>query len=1423
MIADSAIASIVSVLWLQPRYAIQSARMSVSCRGIYTNAAMAVSLALQACMVVSAKMSRLSLDQPSLSSGLFLTNWASSVCHQGCFVEFWWWGYMAPSRKKGVNKAAAAAAACRRWKEGDLVLAKMKGYPTWPAKVSDPVKWGYTADVKKVLVFFFGTQQIAFCGPADLEAFTEEKKDSLLGKRHGKGSDFGRAVREIIDSYEELRKQEQVDGDITLGQTVSTNGGKSEECVASSGSKDEAIAPTADSSPKMSISSKLNDALATQDVIQKGNKMSDGNNGNSAVTKAHLPTTYSRKKHSGTQTSAINGKVPSARRARSSCIYQNRTVSSEDVVMNNDCLHSISREGTRRRNKRARTSPISSDELGSNASPEENGSEIVAGESDTKCVNEVNSEQSNYQVMEHEYAMECSGGDMQLSQRLEFQNKAVIVKKKRKPSRKRAITVTTEFPDRTEKQSVSGIKIDKTEAPQNDDLENSRGKFSKENGDEHLPLVKRARVRMGRTSLSSEATNKPRQDCRIISDAEDISVEGKPMAVTDVPDPSFALRKCTVNRPPLWEATKNKNFGCLADGEAALPPSKRLHRALEAMSANVAEDEPISPGGQSALKTVVNGSLSQKGTEESVVQKPNSPSNGVCRNLPPPVEQNETVDEVNTCSQPSGTSSSPSQKVVEIAYSKDSVMLHSCNGTAETVSVLEIPKPSSDAIENKEPPSECNDTSVVSLAHSINECEFETSELKEGSKKDPSDVSGMHSDPVSSNMENGAVLHDVNLLQSSPQKSCNDNAILEDTEATKKANMEVDNFSSPINVAELKTVVPGPEPSHSSVIIEDSLSHKTVSGTLASPLPTDGLDSSARVSPRNTTISNMTTSDNSTLPENTSSPAVNEKPKPTGNWSIISEGNAALTSFEASLAALTRTKKTIDRSTRLAIDCAKFGIAVKVVETIARSLEAETSLHKRVDLFFLVDSIAQCSRGLRGEVGGLYPSAIQAVLPRLLLAAAPPGSSALENRRQCLKVLKLWQERKILPEPMIRHHIRELDSLNNMSSRIGNSSRRPFRNERAFDDPIREVEDMLVDEYGSNSSIQLSGFCMPTMLKDEKEESDSDEEGFEAVTPERDPQISEERDRVPTPAAEKHTHVLEDVDGELEMEDVSPSREGEITFLDNSASKSAAIAHLQIRRDLPPLPIDMPPSFPPLPISHPPPPGVSHPPPPPSASLPPPPPAPLPAPPPISDTLGNSADANPYAANQNGDGDLQQSTSQSVHFHPVEGRDPRMDIQVPEPSSSSSFSSLPVPRPPVQANGPLRPPHPAPSSQFSYVQSDQSTRDIPPPSYPGRFHFVNSTDTENCHSDHDRMHVPPHDDSWRFPPPPYSGPCLPDGPRGRYPPNMYHGPPYEPPMSNNGWHYPVRPVNHRETGPHRPYPDAPVPMGSRGPNYWRPR
>lgn len=44
---------------------------------------------------------------------------------------------MPPARKKrGAAAAAAAAAVAAQWKVGDLVLAKMKGFPAWPAMVS---------------------------------------------------------------------------------------------------------------------------------------------------------------------------------------------------------------------------------------------------------------------------------------------------------------------------------------------------------------------------------------------------------------------------------------------------------------------------------------------------------------------------------------------------------------------------------------------------------------------------------------------------------------------------------------------------------------------------------------------------------------------------------------------------------------------------------------------------------------------------------------------------------------------------------------------------------------------------------------------------------------------------------------------------------------------------------------------------------------------------------------------------------------------------------------------------------------------------------------------------------------------------------------------------------------------------------------
>ena len=134
---------------------------------------------------------------------------------------------------------------------------------------------------------------------------------------------------------------------------------------------------------------------------------------------------------------------------------------------------------------------------------------------------------------------------------------------------------------------------------------------------------------------------------------------------------------------------------------------------------------------------------------------------------------------------------------------------------------------------------------------------------------------------------------------------------------------------------------------------------------------------------------------------------------------------------------------------------------------------------------------------------------------------------------------------------------------------------------------------------------------MPRILKDEDEGSDSDGGSFEAVTPEHYSGTPEEQEA--NTATEKQRHILEDVDGELEMEDVAPEIEMSST---NGAAGVNTAQTLQEQCDqhfslpvAPPLPHDVPPSSPPLPSS------------------PPPPPPPIPPPCPISDSYGNTVES----------------------------------------------------------------------------------------------------------------------------------------------------------------------------------------------------
>ncbi|KAF9669411.1 hypothetical protein SADUNF_Sadunf14G0104900 [Salix dunnii] len=1388
---------------------------------------------------------------------------------------------MAPSRRKSAaGKAAAAAAARRQWKVGDLVLAKVKGFPAWPATVSEPEKWGYPnpADWKKILVYFFGTQQIAFCNPADVEPFTEEKKQTLLMKRQGRGADFVRAVQEIIDSYEKLKKQDRVDLSSDDDPTHA-NGGNSLESSNHFEVKDQRETSEATITGRNDPSLQNDDASAEAKIgsLQRKDESLEQPADNSVIREKPTITTYTSRKRSGglrSRKRIMQEKAPSIERSRSSSRlessrFQNIMMPPDDGNrssgdMSTDFIHDRSLRSTRQIKKSPDDSECDnadSSAFVSNVSVEDNGSEIITADSDSLSLNEGSTLDSGSRLETTETAVQCLEGDVELSRGLDFQIKAVVIKKKRKQNRKRAMDEVAEPTVRLETEADVDVRLHDNNQNSQFACENLNITQTKEDGDEHLPLVKRARVRMGKQSSLEEEHNNFTQaeekrstevafnamevDNSILQPEERTSLEAgvnilEPISSSsnckgDLPARRDSLvvrgffsnvspsKNCTptqADKSQLLKVKEIQSFSCSADSESALPPTKRLHRALEAMSANASE-------GQAFIETstvkalLINGSsISMMSTSDMVtVSKENSESEEQIADSPGNMvssfspgsktileESNKSSLDVKICNE-AGSVSGPGlckrvfSEATDQGGDKDPSGLCFENGNTCISIQAQSPLHLMPNLDRRQVSLLSHHGSLGQLLLPKDEGNSDGTELKDFG--DGNANKELHTSKDSS-MSPNIISQADDTTKLTPQSGAN---LLQFTagevgyEDSETVRSQIDSDSQANGICEVAKDVNFDQRQKEGSHVSFSEYHLDDKDDLAqsSPPPADIVECPAQIFTPNASVHvstsesvNFIQNSGSSSPNSLSHPkkigctsvsdedkiesAVPQRPKSIGKWNNCAESHAALSSFEAMLGSLTRTKESISRATRMAIDCAKFGVSAKVVEILARSLESESNLHKRVDLFFLVDSIAQCSRGLKGDAGGIYPSAIQTVLPRLLLAAAPPGSFAHENRRQ------LWLERRILSESIIRHHMRELDMLGGSSS-AGLYSRRSARTERALDDPVRDMEGMLVDEYGSNSSFQLPGFCMPRMLKDEDDGSDSDG-GFEAVTPEHYTETPEYHEF--TPAVEKHTHILEDVDGELEMEDVAPSCEAEMSSTSGIGGGDAACnPHNQLEQCLPQ------PFAPPLPQDD------------------------------LQDDLRQPSTQNSVAPRIN------PSLSNAVLCRTPECRD---QIQVQHCDSTRSFSNYPG----CQSNNihrtdgpsfhhkayPPRPQHPPPSNQFSYVQANQhvkSRREIPPPSYFHRFQPSHNFDCGNFYNNHERMGPGPYElnDGWRFPAP-FPGPRYPDKAKASYAPGPYDGPPREPTrLPHQEWDFHAREMHHRNFMPSRPPPERAIPVSNR--------
>ncbi|XP_028766971.1 ENHANCER OF AG-4 protein 2 [Neltuma alba] len=1144
---------------------------------------------------------------------------------------------MAPPRRRGANKAKANG----HLSLGDLVLAKVKGFPAWPAKISRPEDWEKIPDPKKYFVQFFGTKEIAFVAPADIQAFTTEAKNKLSARCQGKAKYFAQAVKEICVAFDELQKQKAsslrddtddslvgsevpsvdgITGDLKDGtDNVVSNEEKANDCVGNASSKLERCTqrcgegsgqdekPSSAELKKDASTSSLNDLSSmkggTSDSkdMSKVNDLKQDDNGQKALTNGN------KSKKLVAVTKRSDGADGGNKYGSSDAVTPLKAEKSEGCAS-----LSMSGESSRGGNKGKSTFGVKSN------SPDapKSGSDINGGKKDKNLQKVKTSLKMKNEFQEMVDSDEADGGISNKPKKTQLvrakhnvgTNETLHTTKKSPLEKPKSASPTVveekEFKKSDLRRSTSRLKTEK-----NFSSSVQAGVFGSDDFNHEVqPRAKhRSQVRRVKSDSSSPASDgkMDRSSVRLESDGNNVTekaVKRKRRAVClyddDDEEPKTPVHGGTAKtiKSPLFLRESKGNNAHSGNSDVAQLPNR---------SSSGLEDSRLKESSSQVENDSLSRQVKKERTEEGIpAQIVRSPEHSDLKQHPTKVAKkvsssspmksphlipsSKSNAERNKSCKSVKVSSNDTQKKADLVSSKG------LNSTKSSQNHLTTHK--------KKP------LSSMEASKTTPTLRAEVPAATENSKEHD----GFHVDRLEVGMD------EKNSLYTGSRTAEAAKTMKHLIAAAQAKRRQSHSQLIPLGIHNVQEETPSPSAVQPFLTVSSNFPHADVLGvyehsTLASP------------------SAHHSASLNQHEAEEAEERIVGSAQRgPGGSLSGGTEAAVARDAFEGMIETLSRTKESIGRATRLAIDCAKYGIANEVVELLIRKLESETSFHRKVDLFFLVDSITQCSHNQKGIAGSSYIPTVQAALPRLLGAAAPPGASARENRRQCLKVLRLWLERKIFPESVLRRYMDDI-GVSNDDMVVSFSFRRPSRAERAVDDPIREMEGMLVDEYGSNATFQLPGL-LSSHAFEEEEEDDLPNGLFKDlhdVSPaDPTPTIGESETSTITPSDKRHC-VLEEVDGELEMEDVSGHPKDERPVILNNSSEmdfqlegsdrkldsaSNVSAEIPASDGSPPLPLDSPPPLPPLPSSPPPPPPPSSPSPPPP---PPPPPVMQPAPPPL--------------------------------------------------------------------------------------------------------------------------------------------------------------------------------------------------------------
>ncbi|KAM3343134.1 ENHANCER OF AG-4 protein 2 [Capsicum galapagoense] len=1206
---------------------------------------------------------------------------------------------MAPGRKRGAKGVMSMSDLSL----GDLVLAKVKGFPPWPAKISKPEDWQRAPDPKKYFVRFFGTDEIAFVAPADVTAFTVDVKNKLSARCQGKTvRDFAKAVKQICAEFDELQqKDSSVSGDEAY-KTATGCGMASVERVDAAAEFDQ-MDGDKKSKQETDIKSLVEGSGLERCSMMKNDTadfVSDDSEGNvppsiSAIKKVSIPSRIS-------DSVKELASLPSAESTHANLL-------SED-----------------------------------NRDPEERDKQLIHKE------NMRTAERSHFP--DPDFPPPTSSDDVKQLDggRKQLTNGHKEVLAKRKPGiRHEGQSIGDSMSDPTVKKASAKKLVPEVTSGADGGKKTKRQNDRKPDMvDSALYHVEEKKFQLSSKKLKVESGQRLRRN-EIVDPSKKIKCADGAVDAAKVSKnyDEAKVGKSEVKKSiPLGKAEDHSSLklheGAIGSNncgeEDVFPPSKRHRRAMDAKSTSspvpqlptkrravrLCEDD-----GNEEPKTPIHGGSIKRVAISRVpnsVKKPDL-SIGTASKEQPSVKDSGTIEDssikehVPSVRLHKDFSTHISQKNVEkkriptdTSVSCSPVIFGTSKttcreGKTDTISPIKSPgftaKPVSELQKGAKLPgklqgdhrklvAEHNTGDIIgpdnlnpSRDQPIDESKMvSTSERKKttprsiSSTTEPALVPGNPVESISTRAERLEAVRDEKLNFLIDSKVLDQATSMKHLIAAAQAKRRQSHLMN-IHGNTLAAVVPytepqggSPHPILGSQSLSSGMQHPEMQVLFSRPSPLSEIQQFSLTNP----------------PE----PEDNEEKRVSsglgaavGSLSGGTEASVARDAFEGMIETLSRTKESIGRATRLAIDCAKYGIANEVVELLTRKLESEASFHRRVDLFFLVDSITQCSHSHKGIAGASYIPAVQAALPRLLGAAAPPGAAARENRRQCLKVLRLWLQRKIYPDSLLRHHMDDIGTMNDDSSG-GLSFRPPSRAERAIDDPIREMEGMLVDEYGSNATFQLPGLLSSHVFYDEEEEDalrNLQNESAEELAIEHTPATGDNAERCTVTPSDRRHCILEDVDGELEMEDVSGHPKEERPLFADDVNQigpdHTLVSAIDDVSELPPLPMGSPPlppcsppPTPPLPSSPPPSPA---PPPPPSSPLPPPPPPP--PPPPLSQPPLPPSQPHPFPPLPAGPPPLMfpqppfplQHEVGAQHFH-------SLTPSVPSPSSVVAYPQPPL-------------------------------------------------------------------------------------------------------------------------------------------------